>query len=128
MARWKPINRVGKPEVTGTAGAEMVNIRIRLSSDPSPEWIQYFVDPIDVSQVLGGASPRVEPLGLVFLVARDGEEANAVKDVDARIESANRSYEKDIVEPRKAQADQRDAEVALDEGRVKAAQKRLKDL
>ncbi len=119
---WTPIKR-GKPEVRGVHSqySGLLEVFVPLTPFPPPGWT------LDPRPSVIGRRPK-EVGGGAMITASDAELEEAIKDLDERIEAANRTYEQDVLPKRKAEEERQRLEAEKLDARLAAARKKLDKL
>lgn len=123
---WQPIARTNI-EVQGVNGQYpgLLDVEISLSETPPDEWQHFFNNPVGVSLSLSMRPPQLG-YNSIHISPSDGEIEKYVKHVDARIASANKRYETEVIPALRAREQRQQAEQSDEERRLKAAKDKLK--
>lgn len=125
---WTPITRE-EPKVLGVhrQWKGLLDVRIRLSRTPPPEWGQFFAQGIGVILPMSMHLPELRGAE-VLLRPPDNELQVYVQKVDERIQSANAQYEQLVLPRLRAQEEQQMKVAEETERRVAAAREAAKKL
>ncbi len=124
---WKPIERMkGSAEPRRhPRDALLLEVTVRLSRTPPPEWQDRFNYPSGHSP-LGEGAPKLDG-GTVSIAVEQGNEKAGIAVIDERIARANREYERDVLPEIRRQEEQAKSRAEDEKRRLEDARKRLKD-
>jgi hypothetical protein len=125
---WEPIERVkgsGEPR-QHPRDAALLEVSVRLSRTPPPEWQDRFKHPTGHSS-LGEGTPQLNGSTVSIAVAAEEEKAG-IAAIDERIAQANREYEQDVLPAIRLREEQEKRRAEEEKRRLEDARRRLKDV
>jgi hypothetical protein len=132
---WEPVT-MGQESAFrqhGPSGSDDISVLVKIHGSLDAEWIQFFNDPqvepeppILHTPIASGAGIRV--------IVEPGKEEETLRHINARVDQANKRYERDVVsrkleEERRSEelVEQRETELQGVQRRLNEAARRLKD-
>ena len=124
---WKPITR-GKPEILGVNARYpgLLDVRVRLSSNPPPEWARLFKAPSGHVTVPGRTLNL--SAATISVSLSDDELGSHVAAIDERLRLANEEFARDVLPKIQAREEQKKREEEEKAARLAAARKKAQDL